>query len=206
MLKHNVWYHIFYSLNHNPYCYRNCGPQLWAAPLRYRHGVIFTPTPTPSWTSTTSSFARCCQLSNYSCCRDPVSQFVASPVKSPCIKKYIRGQDPAMLCACAFIELYCWVAFGHQSPGGVVVKALLLALHDKDNSFFCQKRNRILNAAVLEVLLPWMLLLWLMLLWSTVWMLLRFLLLKVFWWMMILWVLLLYRYIKNCFRFKLVFF
>ena len=28
-------------------------PQLWAAPQRYRHGVIITPTPAPSWTSTT---------------------------------------------------------------------------------------------------------------------------------------------------------
>ena len=95
-------------------------------------------------------------------CKPPT----ASSVTPPFIKKYILGQDPIVLCASAFFKLNCWVASGRQSPGGVVVKALLLALHDKDNSFFCQKRNRILNAAVLEVLLPWMLLLWLMLLWS----------------------------------------
>ena len=61
---------------------------------------------------------------------------IGSSVTPPCFKKYIPGQDPAVLCACVFFKLNCWVTFGRQSPEDVVVKPLLLALHDKDNSFF----------------------------------------------------------------------
>ena len=36
-----------------PYCFSIPLPQPWAAPQRYRHGVVFTPMPAPSWMSTT---------------------------------------------------------------------------------------------------------------------------------------------------------
>ena len=122
---------IFYCLVN-----RNCKPQLRASPQRNRHGVIVTSTPTPSWTSTTSSFCellpavRIFQLQRF------CNSFIASSVTPPCIKKYIRGQDSVVLCACAFFKLNCRVTFRRQSPEGVVIKALLLALHDKGNSFF----------------------------------------------------------------------
>ena len=130
MLKHNVWYHIYYCLVN-----RNCEPQLLAAPQCHRHGVIFTPMPTPSWTSTTPSFCELLPAVRIFPLQRSRKLSVASSVTPPCIEKVIHGQDPVELCACVFIKLNCWVASVRQSPGGVVVKALLLALHDKDNSF-----------------------------------------------------------------------
>ena len=74
--------------------------------------------------------------------------FIVSSVTPPTIKKYIRGQDPVVLCACTFFKLNCRVAFGRQSPGVVVVKALLFALHDKDNSFFVKIRTNTVGRTI----------------------------------------------------------
>ena len=65
---------------------------------------------------------------------------VASSVTLPCTEKYICGQDPVVLCACEFVNC---TAESHirTSVIGVVVKAFLLALHDKDKSFFINSRT-----------------------------------------------------------------
>ena len=128
MLKHNVWYHIYYCLV-NRHRNRNYGQV-----QRHGHGVIYTSTHTPSW-STTPSFCELLPAVRIFPLQRSRKLSVASSVTPPCIEKVIHGQDPVELCACVFIKLNCWVASVRQSPGGVVVKALLLALHDKDNSF-----------------------------------------------------------------------
>ena len=64
-------------------------------------------------------------------------------------EKYIRGKDPVVLSACAFFKLNCRVASRRRSPGGVVVRALLLALHDKDNSFFVKSGTVIFGELML---------------------------------------------------------
>ena len=127
-----------------PYMLLFSKPQLGAAPQRHHHGVIFTSTPTPSWTSTTLSFCKLLPAVRIFSLQRSCKPSVASFVTPPYTKKYIRGQDPVVLCACAFIMLYCWVASRRQSSWGVVVKAPPFALNDKDKSFFVKNGTVIL--------------------------------------------------------------
>ena len=86
----------------------NCKPQLQAAPQHNRHGVIFTPT--YAHTELDEYHIIICELLpavRIFLLQRSCQPSVASSVTPPCIKKYIRGQDPVMLHARAFIELYC---------------------------------------------------------------------------------------------------
>ena len=70
-------------------------------------------------------------------CKPSITSFVTPPY----IKKiYSWSRSCCTLCLRVF-KLNCWVASGRQSSGGVVVKAFLLALHDKDNSFFVKSKQ-----------------------------------------------------------------
>ena len=94
-----------------------------------------TPTPTPSWTSTTPLYTRCCQAVRILLLQRSCKPFIVSSVTPPYIKKYIRGQDPVVLCACTFFKLYCLVASGRQSLKNMVSNAFQLAWHDWSGSF-----------------------------------------------------------------------
>ena len=85
--------------------------------------------------------ASCCQLCKYICSRDPISCLLPVLSHRPILRnifvvKILLYSVPASL---SIVLLK--VASGRQSSGGVVVKALLLALHDKDKSFFINSRT-----------------------------------------------------------------
>ena len=135
-----------------PYCFskpqtiaRATATATWAAPQRYRHGVIFTPTTAPSRMSTTPLLRV-----DASCANIPAAEILLavccqfSSVSPPCTKKYIRGQDPVVLCACEFVNCTAESRIRTSVIGRRGSKAFLLALHDKDKSFFINSRTTIL--------------------------------------------------------------
>ena len=103
MLKHNVWYLICYCLV-NPYCATSniCSHQ---------DGRV-----------TTTVYASRCQAVWILLLQRSCMLFIVSSVTPPCIKKYIRGQDPLVLCASAFFKLNYSVASGRQSPENMVAR------------------------------------------------------------------------------------
>ena len=123
MLKHNVWYHIFYCSVNRKLQTATMGSSTMTLPWSN-----LTSMPTPSWTSTTPSFASCCQAVRILLLQRSCMPYIVSSVIPPYIKKYIRGQDPVVLSVCAIFKLNYWVTFGRQSLEDVVAKALLLAL------------------------------------------------------------------------------
>ena len=112
MLKHNVWYHIFYcSVNRN---YRELhSATATEQPYTFAHTEL---------DETTQLYASCCQAVQILLLQRSCKPFIVSSVTLPCIKKYICGQDPLVLCVSEFFKLNCWVAFGRQSPWDVVAR------------------------------------------------------------------------------------
>ena len=71
----------------------------------------------------------------------PCQLFIASPVTPPCTKKYIRGQCPVVLSISEFENCTAESRIRTSVPGRHGSKALLLALHDKDESFFIKSEQ-----------------------------------------------------------------
>ena len=105
-----------------PYILLFSKPQLQAAPQRYRHGVTLHLRPHRVGRATTTLYASRCQAVQILLLQRSCKPFIVSSVTPPCIKKYIRGQDPVVLCTSEFFKLYCCLAFGRQSPGDVVAR------------------------------------------------------------------------------------
>ena len=93
-----------------PYCFskpqtiaRATATATWAAPQRYRHGVIFTPTTAPSRMSTTPLLRV-----DASCANIPAAEILLAACCQFChtalYKKYIHGQDPVVLCVSKFVK------------------------------------------------------------------------------------------------------
>ena len=138
MLKHNVWYHIFYcSVN------RNRKPQLRAAPQRHRHGVIVTSTPTPSWTSTTSSFCELLPAVRIFQLQRSCNSFIASSVTPPCIKKYRYSWSRSCYALCLGVfQVELLSPIRTSIPGRRGSQGFSACLTRKRQLFYPQKRNK----------------------------------------------------------------
>ena len=122
-----------------PYCFSK--QQLRAAPQHHCHGVIVTSTPTPSWMRTTSIVSQC-QLCEYSCCRDPVSCLLPALSHRPVLRNIsvvnvLLYSVSASLKDCTAESCIRTSVLGRRGS-----KALLLALHDKDESFFIKSQHQ----------------------------------------------------------------
>ena len=121
------------------YCNRIL-PQLRAAPEHHCHGVIVTSMPTLSWTRTISTPSQC-QLCEYSCCRDPVSCLLPALLHCPVLRN-ISVVNVLLNSVSASLQIVLLKSRIQTSVlGRRGSKALLLALHDKDEASFFIKAN-----------------------------------------------------------------
>ena len=125
-------------------CYRNhILPQLWAAPQHHCHGVIVTSTPTLSWTRTISTASQC-QLCEYSCCRDPVSCLLPALLHRP----VLRNISVVNVLLCSVSASLRIVLLKSRIRTSILrrrgSKALLLALHEEEESVFIKSEHYLL--------------------------------------------------------------
>ena len=95
---------------------------------------------------TTTVYVSCCQAVQILLLQRSCMPHIVSSVTPPCIKKYIHGQDPLVLCVSAFFKLYCWVALGRQSSDSLtrLKRILFLSIFEQALSagiFFRPKIN-----------------------------------------------------------------
>ena len=124
-----------------PYILLFSKPPLRAAPPRYCYRAILHLRPHRVGQATTTLYVSSCQAERILLLQRSCKPFIISSVTSPSINKYIRSQDPVVLCACAFFELYCWVPFRRQSPEDVVVRASASLTRLKRILFFVNSRT-----------------------------------------------------------------